>query len=342
MTKIQTGVKKWKALLPQPIEKEAVALLEKAGFEIVLAPECKPEVVGPLMKGVHVVILRTGIKVTGDLLKDADELLMISRTGAGVDNVDLKAATERGILVTSSLGANTTSVSEHCLALLLALSKQLFLMDREVRGGNFAIRYKNLPRDLRGKTLGVLGFGRIGSLTAKACRDVFDMKILANDDFLPDDAKKSLSSWVEFRDLDTLFSQADAITIHIPFVPEAAGLVGKRLLGKMKKTAFIINTSRGGIIDEAALAEALETGNIAGAGLDVFEDEPPKRDNPLLKLPNVILTPHSAALTEECVLRMAVAGAERAVELSEGNLPANIANPDVLKHPRWAVALTEK
>ncbi len=324
-----------KALLPQPIEREAVEILEKGGFEIVVAPDCKPETVGPLLKGAQVVILRTGIKMTEALLAQADELLMISRTGAGVDNVDLAAAAARGVLVTSSLGANTTSVAEHALALMLALSKRLFLMDTEVRAGNFAIRYKNLPRDLGGKTLGVLGFGRIGSLVAKSCRDAFGMKVLANDDYLPQAVKDSYDSWVRFVDRDQLFAEADAVTVHIPFTPEAEGLIGKRLLGKMKPGSIIVNTSRGGIIDEAALAEALRDGPLGGAGLDVFADEPPKADNPLLGIPNAILTPHSAALTEECVVRMATAAADRAVALAKGERPENIANPDALKHPRW-------
>ncbi len=327
----------WKVLLPQPIEKEAVEILEKAGFAITTAPDCRPETVAPLMKDANIIVLRTGIKMTADLLKSADGLMMISRTGAGVDNVDLDAATEKGVLVTSSIGANTTSVAEHCLALLLALSKQLFLLDREVRADNYKIRYKNLPCDLRGKTLGVLGFGRIGSMVAKACRDVFDMKILANDVYLPAEVKKSYASWVEFRDdLDSLFADSDAITVHIPFVSEAEGMIGKRLLNKMKKGSFIINTARGGIINERDLADALVNGPLAGAGLDVLQDEPPKKDNPLLGLPNVILTPHTAALTEECVLRMAVAGVDRVVALANGKLPPNVANPDVLKLEKWA------
>jgi D-3-phosphoglycerate dehydrogenase / 2-oxoglutarate reductase len=326
----------WKVLLPQPIEKEAVEILEGGGFDVAIAPECKAEIVGPLLRGAKVVVLRTGIKMNAELLSQADELLMISRTGAGVDNVDLNAATEKGVIVTSSVGANTTSVAEHCMALLLALSKQLFLLDREVRSGNFNIRYKNLPRDLRGRKLGVIGFGRIGSAVAKGCHETFGMKILANDEFLPEQTKNAYSSWVSFCDLDALFREADAVTIHIPFVPEAEGLIDRRLLGLMKKSAYIINTSRGGIVKESDLAEALAAGRLAGAGLDVFEHEPVQADSPLLGLSNVILTPHSAALTEECVVRMAVAGVERVVDLYKGLMPANVANPDVLKHAKWA------
>jgi D-3-phosphoglycerate dehydrogenase len=228
-------------------------------------------------------VLRTGIKMTADLLKDADGLMMISRTGAGVDNVDLKAATEKGVLVTSSIGANTTSVAEHCLA----LPPRPVEAALPLGPGRYA---RTTTRSATGTCPATSGgrprrprFGRIGSMVAKACRDVFDMKIIANDVYLPAEVKKSYASWVEFRDdLDSLFSDSDAITIHIPFVSEAEGMIGKRLLSKMKKGSFIINTARGGIINEHDLADALKNGPLAGAGLDVLQDEPPKKDNPLL------------------------------------------------------------
>ena len=173
--------KKKIVLLPQPIEAEAVQVLEKGNAHLLTASEPKPEIVGPLMKEAQAIVLRTGIKMTRELLAYPNELMMISRTGAGVDNVDIPAATEKGIIVTSSIGVNTTSVVEHALALILALYKQLFLMDGEVRKGNFAIRYKNCPTDLRDKTLGIVGFGRIGSSIAQACHTVFAMKVLAYD-----------------------------------------------------------------------------------------------------------------------------------------------------------------
>jgi len=326
---------KLKVLLPQPIEKEAVQVLEKAGMVLVTAEAPKPELVGPLLKDAQAVVLRTGIKFTRELLAWPNALLTISRTGGGVDNVDLAAATEQGILVTSSLGANTTSVVEHALALILALFKQLFRMDGEVRKGNFAIRYKNLPADLREKTIGIVGFGRIGSLIAQACHSVFAMKVLANDAFLTQAQKDGYRDWVTFVELSELCARADVISIHTPLTAETAGMFNRAFFQAMKKTAFIINTSRGGVIDEQDLIWALKAGEIAGAGLDVFEQEPIQEGSELLSLSNVILTPHTAALTEECVIRMAVAGAERVVELAEGFLPGNVANPEVLSLPRW-------
>ncbi len=322
-------------LLPQPIEAEAVGVLEKNGVRLITASAPKPEIVGPLMKEARAIVLRTGIKVTRELLAYPNELMMISRTGAGVDNVDIPVATEQGIIVTSSIGVNTTSVAEHALALILALFKQLFRMDGEVRKGNFAIRYKNLPQDLREKTIGIVGFGRIGSSIAQACHTIFAMKVLAYDALLTDLQKKQYREWATFTDLPELSRNADVISIHTPLTPETERMFDRRFFSGMKKTAFIINTSRGGVINEADLVRALKEGVIAGAGLDVFEHEPIKPENELLSLPNVILTPHTAALTEECVTRMAVAGAQRVVDLFNGFIPENVANPEVLSLERW-------
>jgi len=322
-------------LLPQPIEEEALDVLRAAGLELVTASAPKPEIVAPLLKGAKAIVLRTGITITRELLDKADELLTISRTGAGVDNVDLDAAAEKGILVTSSLGVNTSSVMEHALALLMALFKQLPLMDLQMRNNNFNIRYKNLPADLREKTLGLVGFGRIGSSLAKVCHDGFNMRIVAFDEYLPEDVKASYRGWVEFTSAEEVARQADVISVHIPLTNETKQFFNAAFFKKMKKSAFLLNTSRGGVVHEADLIQALKDGVIAGAGLDVFENEPLKPDNGLLTLQNVILTPHTAALTAECVVRMAVSGAQRVVEVFDGKIPENIANPKALEHPRW-------
>lgn len=328
-------VKMMKVLLPQPIEDEAVAVLEKSGIEPVLASEPKPEICGPLLKEVQAIVLRTGIRITRELLAYHNDLMMISRTGAGVDNVDIQAATEKGIIVTSSLGVNTASVVEHALALMLALFKQLFLMDGEVRKGNFSIRYRNLPRDLHGKTVGIVGFGRIGSQIARACHTVFGMNVLAYDALLGDEQKENYRDWATFTSLGELCRDSDVISIHTPLTKDTQGMFDRRFFSGMKRTAFIVNTSRGGVINEKDLVAALREGEIAGAGLDVFADEPLQPGNELLSLKNVILTPHTAALTEECVARMAVAGAERVVDLFRGFVPDNVANPEVLSLARW-------
>lgn len=324
-----------KVLLPQPIEAEAIRVLEKNGVHWITAGEPKSEIVGPLMKGVQAIVLRTGIRITRELLSYPNDLMTISRTGAGVDNVDLTAATEKGIIVTSSIGVNTTSVAEHALALILALFKQLFLMDGEVRKGNFSIRYQNCPRDLREKTIGIVGFGRIGSLIARACNTAFAMKVLAYDVFLSDQQKAIDQDWVTFTDLPDLCNHSDVISIHTPLTQDTERMFDRAFFSGMKRTALIINTSRGGVINEPDLIRALREGVIAGAGLDVFEHEPIQPGNELLSMKNVILTPHTAALTEECVNRMAVAGAERVVDLFNGFIPENVANPEVLSLARW-------
>ena len=322
-------------LLPQPIEDEALNLLRQQDINVVQAPDPGVETILPLMKEAEAVVLRTGIRMTRSLLENAPKLLTISRTGAGVDNVDLETATQKGIIVTSSLGINTDSVVEHTMAIIFCLFKQLFLMDREVRKGNFPIRYKNLSRDLKGKTLGMLGFGRIGSLLAKKCKKMLNMKVLAHDPYLDEKQRADYLEWVEFVDLEGLFKRSDVISIHLPLTESTRGMVGKELLGLMKNSAFIINTSRGGIIREAELALTLKEGVIAGAGLDVFEKEPPQPKNPLMSLGNVVLTPHSAALTRECVVEMAVSAVRRVLDVFDGYKPENIANPEVLIMEKW-------
>ncbi|MEW6673065.1 MAG: hydroxyacid dehydrogenase [Thermodesulfobacteriota bacterium] len=325
-----------RVLLPQPIEAEALALLEGAGFKMITAADPKPETVIPLLPDIEAIVLRTGIKITRDLILRAENLKIIARTGGGVDNVDVSAATEGGVIVTANAGVNTSSVVEHALALMLALSKQLSLMDRSVRSGQFSIRYRNLPRDLRGQTLGLMGFGRIGSALGEACRRVFGMKVLAYDPFLPDERKRSLESEAAFVDRETLFRRSDIISVHIPLTEETRHAVGAKEIALMKPEALLINTSRGPVVDEAALIRALQEKKIGGAGLDVLEQEPPAADNRLLSLDNVILTPHAAALTRECVIRMATEAAECVIDALQGREPLNIANRDVLKHRRWA------
>jgi D-3-phosphoglycerate dehydrogenase len=322
-------------LLPQPIEKEAISLLEAVNLEIVPAPDKKVETIAPLLKGVQAVILRTGITFDRELMSYADDLWVISRTGAGVDNVDVAAATEMGILVTNIPGGNTSSVVEHALALIFALAKHLPLMDREVRQNNFDIRFKNLPRDLRGKTLGVIGLGRIGSELARICFQAFGMRILGHDPYLTTEAKALFQGWIKFCDMERLFRESDIISIHIPLLPNTKKLIGPREFGWMKADAFLINTSRGGVLDEEALIQCLREKRIAGAALDVFAQEPLEKDNPLKKLDNVILTPHTAALTRECVVRLAMEAARAIIDVSHGKKPEGMVNPEVLNQPRW-------
>ena len=322
-------------LLPQPIETEAISLLEEKNCIVTTAPDPRPETVLPLLKDAHGLILRTGITISRELIENADELLVISRTGGGLDNVDVKAATEKGIIVTSNLGVNTVSVAEHVLSMILALSKRLILFNNAVRNSNFDIRYQNLPREIHGKTIGLLGFGRIGFEIGRICRQIFGMRIIAYDPYLTDEKKAEYRSWVTLVELEELLSESDIISIHVPLTDKTRHLVDAAEIALMKPDALLINTSRGGVVNETALAAALHNDKIAGAGLDVFSEEPVQADNPLLKLDNVILTPHTAALTRECVARMATEAAKCVLDVFAGREPQNVANRQVLESGRW-------
>jgi D-3-phosphoglycerate dehydrogenase len=327
-----------KVLLPQPIETEAISLLEKENCTVTTAPDPKPETILPLLKDAHGLILRTGITISRELIENADELLVISRTGGGLDNVDVKAATEKGIIVTSNLGVNTVSVAEHTLCLMLALTKKIPGMDHAVRSGNFNIRYQNLPRDINGKTIGLLGFGRIGCEIGKICHQIFGMQIIVYDPYLPEEKKAEYRSWVTFAELYDLISKSDVVSIHVPLTDKTRHLVDDAEFSLMKTDAILINASRGGVVNEAALVKALQNNQIAGAGLDVFSEEPVPADSPLLKLENVILTPHTAALTRECVTRMATEAAKCVLDVFAGREPPNVANRQILESGRWTAS----
>ena len=208
-------------------------------------------------------------------------------------------------------------------------------MDQAVRSGNFGIRYQNLPRDLNGKTIGLLGFGRIGCELGKICRRAFDMRVIAYDPYLTDEKKLECSPWVKLVGLKELLTQSDVISIHVPLTEQTRDLLDEAEMTQMKSDAILINASRGGVVNESALIKALESNRIAGAGLDVFREEPVSADNPLLNLDNVILTPHTAALTSECVIRMATEAAKCVIDVFDGRKPQNVANPQILETGRW-------
>ncbi len=272
------------------------------------------------------ILLSTAYKMTRQVIESAKNLKVISRTGVGVDNVDVQAASERGILVLNTPLSNSISVAEHAVALMVALSKQLVRYDYELRSGNFAIRRTNKAVDMDGKTLGLIGCGRIGRFAAEKCRAAFGMQVIGYDPYI-----ERLDGITLYKDIKDVFRLADYISIHIPLTPETKGLVGEELLSLMKPTAFLVNTARGGIIDEAALAKKLADEAIAGAALDVFEQEPPGADSPLLTLRNAILTPHSAALTRECSERVATDAAEGLADYLAGREPKAIFNKADLK-----------
>ena len=317
-----------KVLIVQPIHKSGVELLEKE-VDVVLASNPSVETVCREIKGVQGVIVRTA-PFTREIIESADKLKVIGKHGVGVDNIDVKTASEHGIPVVYTPNANMVSVAEHTIGFILTLAKRLLISDRATREGNFSIREEFAASDLNGKTLGVIGVGRVGSTLAKKCKAAFNMKVLAYDPYLSLERAKEIS--VKLCDnLPELLKESDFVSIHTPLTKETRGLIGERELKFMKPTAFLINMARGGIVDERALAKALEEEWIAGAATDVFSQEPPEPDNPLLKVENIILSPHMAALTKECVVRMATGVAEGVLDILRGNKPEYIANIDLLK-----------
>lgn len=310
-----------KVVIAQKTDPQIVAMLAERA-EVVQVAEGSVEDLKEKLNGAYAVLLGTWVKFTAELMDISPALKVISRTGVGVDNVDIEAATSRGIMVLNTPTANAVSVAEHAVTLMLALAKQLFFLDGSIRNDNFKARRLNLPIDVDGKTLGLIGCGGIGRLVALKCRLAFNMRVLGYDPYL-----KTAPEGIELvTSLDELYRQADVISIHLPLTPETKGMINAATLATFKPGAILINTSRGGIVNEAALAEALNNGTIGGAGLDVFEKEPVAMDSPLLQARNLIMTPHSAALTRECVVRVAQAAATGIIDAIEGREPPAVFN----------------
>jgi D-3-phosphoglycerate dehydrogenase len=259
----------------------------------------------------------------------AKGLKVVARAGVGFDSVDVAAATRLGIAVTITPGTNHDGVAEHTFALILALAKRVVSQHDAIRAGGWP-RKPNVP--LRGQTLGLVGLGRIGkSMTTRAL--AFGLKVIAHEVY-PDEAFVQQHG-IELVPLDRLFAEADYVSLHAPMTPETHHMVNARTLGLMKPTAYLINTARGGLVDEPALAEALAAGRIAGAGLDVFDEEPPG-DNPLCKLPNLVATAHTAGIDAKSLADMASCAATAIVRISRGDWPAEwVVNPDVRERCRW-------
>ena len=311
-------------LLPEPIRSEGQRVLE-GRVRIVEAPDHTPDTLKKCIRDAHGVILRTRARITAEMIAEAPHLQVIARTGAGVDNIDVKAATERRIYVCHVPDANVVSVAEHVITLLLALSKQLKILDAEVHRGNFAIRYQYLSRELSGKTLGIIGLGKIGREVAQRARKGLGMKVVTFDPYVTAQEARRFDAQL-CDSLEEMLAQSDAVTLHVPLTEKTRKLMGAGEFRSMKPSSWFINTSRGGLVDEAALIEALDSGVIAGAGLDVFESEPLDSNSPLTRFSNVILTPHVAGLTNESSIRMAVAAAEAVLDVLEGRLPAHVFN----------------
>src|SRR6266487_5072613 len=252
-------------------------------------------------------IVRSETKVTAALMDSAPQLRVVGRAGVGVDNIDVSAATTRGIVVMNAPDGNTITTAEHTIALLVALARRVPQADASLKSGKWE-RKSFVGTELQGKTLGIIGLGRIGRAVATRAR-AFGMKIVAHDPFISPEHARNLE--IESGSIDEVFSGADFLTVHTPLTNETRGIVGREAFAKMKKGARIINCARGGLVDEQALYEAIRAGTIAGAALDVFEQEPPPPGHPLLQLDEVIVTPHLGASTAEAQEGVAFTVAEQ-------------------------------
>lgn len=309
-----------KVVLSKAIHSAGMDVL-KDKAEVVELSDTSAEGVADALSDADALILRTNIKITRESLAKADRLAVISRTGVGVDNIDVEAATEKGILVCNTPGVNTGSVAEQTVAHIVAAAKRLREMDQAVRAGNWKIRNSYKSVDLAGKTLGLLGVGQIGTAVARMCRTAFGMRVVAFDPYVQS------AEGIELVDTkEKVVQQADFVSVHVPYTDKTHHLVNGDLISLMKPGAFLINTARGAIVDEKALVDALNSGAIQGAGLDVFEDEPPKPDNPLFAFDTVLTTPHASALSAECVAKVATTAAQSALDVLEGRTPQFVFN----------------
>ena len=255
-------------------------------------------------------------------------LQVVARIGVGYDAIDVGALTRRRIPLMLVGTANSSSVAEHALFLMLALARRAAELDALVRGGRWAERLKTLPVDLLGKSVLIVGFGRTGTRVARRCL-AMEMNVQVYDPYLPAEHMRA-AGCEPVSDLDAALPGADFVTIHCPKTPETIGMFGAARLPRMKKTAYLVNTARGGIVDESALHAVLTERTIAGAGIDVLEHEPPAPDHPLLRLPNVIFSPHMAGVTRESIDRMAAQAAKNALSVLDGNpIRENVVNPEV-------------
>ncbi|MBW2488611.1 MAG: hydroxyacid dehydrogenase [Deltaproteobacteria bacterium] len=318
-----------KVLLSETIHESGIRLLESEA-EVIVCPEPTEEAIGSLIKGVDGLIIRTAGKVTREMIQQAGQLKVISRTGGGLNNVDIDAATEHNIIVCGVKGPQDRMVAEHTLALMGALTKHFFYLDAQVRKGNFASRKEYRPAGLSGKRIGLIGLGRIGRIVADMCARAFKMEVWAYDPYLTPETLGS-EHIVLKDDMAEVIRTADFLSLHVPLTADTAGLLGSAEFDLMKPGAFVINTSRGEVVQEAALVAALKSKKIAGAGLDVFEKEPPAAANPLFDLENVIVTPHSAALTKEAVELLAQGSAENVLRVLDGKKPSYSPNWDTVR-----------
>ncbi len=309
-----------KVLIADAINEKGIENLKEVA-EVVVDTSITPEELANTIHEYNGIIVRSRTKLTADIIEKADNLQIIARAGVGVDNIDLNAATEKGIMVVNSPESTSVTVAEHTMGLILSMARKISIADKSVKEGKWE-KKKFMGVELRNKTLGVIGMGRIGSQVVNRCK-AFGMDAMAYDPYLPEEVAMQMG--VELTDLDTVLKNSDFITIHVPLTPETKHSISTEQFELMKDTAFIVNCARGGVIDEDALYEALLNDKIGGAALDVYEEEPPE-DSKLFELDNIVLTPHIAASTKEAQRDAAIIVADEIIDLAKGNTPKNVLN----------------
>lgn len=304
----------------------AKAVLSKIGGELRLAPEPTPEGILSVARDADAV-LTTYAKVTAGMIQQMTRCRIISRFGIGVDNVDIPTATGQGIVVTKVPDYCLDEVSDHAMALLLALIRKIPSANARTQSGKWEMRAVVPIHRLRGTVLGLVAFGQIPQLVAPKAQ-AFGMQVITYDPYVPDEVLKRAN--VRRVEMDELIRTSDYISLHCPLTPETKHLFGAEAFQRMKRSAFLVNTARGPVIDEAALAQALDQKLIAGAALDVMEKEPPG-NSPLFGRDNVIVTPHTSFYSEESLVDLQTKAAEEVVRVLSGQAPRNPVNPEVLK-----------
>ncbi|HWR59722.1 MAG TPA: phosphoglycerate dehydrogenase [Thermodesulfovibrionales bacterium] len=310
-----------KVLVSDNLSPSGIEILKKAGLDVDVKTGMSPEQLKACIGEYHGLIIRSATKVTAEIVEAAAELKVIGRAGSGLDNVDKTAATKKGIVVMNTPGGNTVTTAEHTIALMFALARQIPQATASMKEGKWE-KKRFMGVELFNKTIGIVGIGNIGKQVATKAL-AFGMNVIGYDPYLSEENAKEMG--IKKVDIETLFSQSDFITFHTPITAETRNLVNMKTIATMKDGVRIINCARGGIVNEADLYDALMSGKVAGAALDVFEKEPPV-DNPLLSLDKVISTPHLGAATEEAQENVAVAVAEQVVDYLVNGVIRNAVN----------------
>ncbi len=311
-------------LVAEAVAREGIELLA-AHHEVDERIGCTPAELAAILPDYDALIVRSQVQVDAEMITAGTRLVVIGRAGVGVDNVDLDAATRAGITVVNAPTGNTIAAAEHTLALLYGVARRTAAADASMRRGEWK-RSQFTGLELRGRTLGIVGLGKIGQAIALRAR-AMEMVVLGVDPFVT--AEQAANHGVELVDFDTLLDRADVVTVHVPLTRQTRGLLGREALARLRPGAIILNAARGGIVDEAALAEALTSGHIAGAGIDVFETEPPT-DSPLLAAPNTLLTPHLGASTAEAQVLVSEEVAAQVLDVLDGRSARYAVNAPLL------------